>query len=485
MNWWWLRRRVHVSWLIAICAVSCFVGVWGAQYIPQGIFFSLGWCLTAVALILTGCWYRFAAVVPLVVIGGCLLGMWRGSIDQAATLPYASLYGHEVLLRGVVAEDIDTAVGGQSVLRLKRIEYEGVSLGGTVWMSTSQPREAQRSDRVTVRVVLKEGFGSFAASGYRAQIEHIERSEPGDSALRIRDRFAEMVRTVIPEPEASLGLGYLLGQRRALPAELDESLRIAGLMHAVVASGYNLTILVRFARRVCMRVSRFTAFAAAGGMIISFIAITGMSPSMSRAGLVAGLSLLAWYYGRRFHPLVLLSLAAGVTTMVQPSYAWGDVGWQLSFTAFAGVMILAPLLQAFFFGDKKPGVIRQIIGETTAAQLATLPILAVTFSEVSLVAIGANAIVLPFVPIAMALVFATGCAAFIGGWFATIVAAPATWLLAAMTWVASFLASQSWALLAVAIDGWGVAMYYVVLIAAVVAMKRITGYQLRDSNIIE
>ncbi len=78
-----------------------------------------------------------------------------------------------------------------------------------------------------------------------------------------------------------------------------------------------------------------------------------MSPSMSRAGLVAGLSLLAWYYGRRIHPLVLLPLAMAITVMVQPSYAWGDLGWQLSFAAFAGVLIGAPLIQAYFLATRK------------------------------------------------------------------------------------------------------------------------------------
>ena len=99
-------------------------------------------------------------------------------------------------------------------------------------------------------------------------------------------------------------------------------------------------------------------------MILSFMAMTGFSPSMSRAGLVAGLSLAAWYYGRTIHPLVLLPVAAGTTLLINPQFGWNDLGWQLSFAAFAGVIILAPLLQRYFFGDKEPGVFRQIFGST-------------------------------------------------------------------------------------------------------------------------
>lgn len=206
------------------------------------------------------------------------------------------------------------------------------------------------------------GFGNFSSAVYRAKLLNVQRPEPGDVARQVRDWFADTVRRAIPDPQAALGIGYLVGQRRALPPELDEALQIAGLTHVVVASGYNLTILVRLARRLFVRVSKYLAAFAASGMIGSFVLITGASPSMSRAGLVAGLSLLAWYYGRKFHPLVLLPFAAAVTVLIDPSFAWGDLGWQLSFTAFAGVMIIAPLGQAYFFGDKKPGTIRQILG---------------------------------------------------------------------------------------------------------------------------
>jgi hypothetical protein len=88
-------------------------------------------------------------------------------------------------------------------------------------------------------------------------------------------------------------------------------------------------------------------------MILSFMAITGWSASMTRAGLVAGLSLWAWYYGRKFHPVTLLAIAASVTATVYPPYAWGDIGWALSFAAFAGVMIIAPIVTSYFFGSEK------------------------------------------------------------------------------------------------------------------------------------
>ena len=135
----------------------------------------------------------------------------------------------------------------------------------------------------------------------------------------------------------------------------------------IVASGYNLTILVRLARRLFAKISKYLATLVSCSLVLGFIAMTGASPSMVRAGLVTGLSLLAWYVGRKFHPVVLLGIVSAITVLCNPSYAWGDMGWMLSFAAFAGVIIVAPVMTAYFFSaDKVPAII-QILLETLAA----------------------------------------------------------------------------------------------------------------------
>ncbi len=222
-----------------------------------------------------------------------------------------------------------------------------------------------------------------------------------------------------------------------------------------------------------------------GGLIVAFMAVTGASPSMSRAGLVAGLSLLAWYYGRTFHPLVLLPFAAAVTLLINPSYGWGDLGWQLSFAAFAGVMILAPLLQAYYFGEKKPGIMWQIVGETVAAWLVTLPILLVAFGQMSNVAIVANLLILPLVPLAMLLVFLAGITSLIFTPIAPIVGYPAYLLLHYMTQTASWIAGLEWAQTELTITWWQAAVVYMLLAGFCAYMWRVTRFKLSDSSIVE
>lgn len=329
------------------------------------------------------------------------------------------------------------------------------------------------------------GFGTFALTMFTAKIVSVIEPHPGDIGRVVRDWFADAIRKGIPEPEASLGIGYLTGQKSALPADLATALQIAGLSHIVVASGYNLTILVRLSRRFFIKVSKFMSVFSSGIMIAGFIAMTGLSPSMTRAGLVSSLSLLSWYYGRQFHPFVLLPFTAAITVLWQPSYAWGDLGWQLSFAAFAAVMIVGPLLQNYFFGEKSPGIVRQVLGETVAAHIVTIPIVVPAFGYISNVAIPANILIVPLVPLAMLLTFIVGVTALAFPPIAEIVGIPASWLLHYMTFTSQYLAGLPWAKTTLITPWWAIVGYIILLITGCIYMQRRTGFKLREVNIIE
>ncbi|HET9411252.1 MAG TPA: ComEC/Rec2 family competence protein, partial [Candidatus Saccharimonadales bacterium] len=443
MNFWFLKRPVHISWQIALLAGGIVVGVIASQ--TTGWFASVVWLFVGSGLAAVGMWRGKIYALPFLLCGGIILGLWRGGIVQVNLAPYANIEGATVEILGTVSDDPEVDKHGMLALHVAAKKVNEHSLEGKLWVSTHEKRDIKRSDEVVIKGKIEPGFGSFAASIFRAEIIEVRRPVPGDIMMQVRDSFAEAIRRVIPDPEASLGIGYLLGQRRALPPELDDALKIVGLTHIVVASGYNLTILVRFTRRLFARISKYLAMLAAGGTTIGFVLMTGFSPSMSRAGLVTGLSLLAWYYGRKFHPIILLSFVAALTLLINPTFGWNDLGWQLSFLAFAGVMIVAPLLHAYFFGDKKPGTIRQIMGETIAAQIMTFPILVAAFGVFSNIAVVANLLVLPFVPLAMLLVFCSGLAVILAPPLAPFMAALAQFVLGYMVGVVQHLANLPWA----------------------------------------
>ena len=479
-----IRRaaKVHISWCIAIGCFCFVVGVWLSTYLRLDSVVLIGGSGSVVGFCL---WWKRVYILPILVIGSLGIGVGYGSISLGKLEVYTPLIGSTVTLSGRVKEDPVLNSKRALVVQLDSIVVDSYQLPGSVYASLLGKPDVLRGDTVRIEGVFTEGFGTFAGVMYTAKLGEVIRPQPGDLGRVVRDWFATAVRTAIPEPQASLGIGYLTGQKSALPDDLSEALQIAGLSHIVVASGYNLTILVRLARRVFMKVSKYVSALSSAIMIICFIAVTGLSPSMTRAGLVSGLSLAAWYYGRRFHPFVLLPFAAGVTVLFQPSYVWGDLGWQLSFSAFAGVMIVAPLLQKLFFGDKEPSVIRQILGETVAAHIVTVPIVVIAFGVLSNVAIPANILIVPLVPLAMLLTFISGVIALVFPMIAAIVGLPATWLLTYMTSVAQYVAELPWAQLKFEMAIWMGCLYYAVLIVACVIAWKVTKHDMRSVNLVE
>ena len=480
----WVGRELHGSWLVAAWCLGVVIGVIAAMSLSYGLFSGIGWLLVGIVLLAPLANVRQAWILLIVVISGAFVGLWRGGVGQIGLDQYDNLIGQQVIVHGVISEDPDVDKRGQTVLRVSGISVQGRELPGNVWVVTPKNDVLRRSDAVTVSGKMTEGFGAFAGAMYRAEIVNVERALPGNVAVNVRDWFAERVRAHVPVPEVDLGLGYLLGLRRALPTDLAEALKIAGLTHVIVASGYNLTILVRLSRRLFVRISKYLSMLSSVGMILAFMAVTGLSPSMSRAGLVAGLSLAAWYYGRTVHPFVLLPFSAAITLLINPQFGWGDLGWQLSFASFAGVIILAPLLQRYFFGEKEPGTVRQILGETLSAQIMTLPLILLAFGMLSNVALIANMLILPFVPLAMLLVFLVGVCSGVP-FVADVLTVPTTWLLKYMTSVAQWLADQPWAQSEIAISGVTALVAYVGLTLAIWWMARQTKFRFGEVNIVE
>lgn len=427
------------------------------------------------------------------VVGACLLivgcagiGLSYGISHHNQRAVLTAYVEAEVTLRGEVKEDPSRGAGESVSVILENLSIGERDIAGSVWMQLSTSEQyVRRYDTIKVTGQMSEGFGTFGASMYRPEILTVERENQGDIAGNVRDSFAEKINRHLPDAEASLGLGFLVGLKQALPAETAETLQVVGLTHIVVASGYNLTILVRVARRLGVKVSRFSALALSLMLIVSFVLVTGFSPSMTRAGLVAGISILVWYVGRKLHPVVLLSVVAAITVFINPAYVWGDVGWMLSFAAFIGVMMVSPVLQAYFFAQRKPGLLRQIIGETFSAQILTLPIILLYFNSVSLVAIFANLLVLPLVPLAMLLTFLTGIADYVTPIVASVIALPTSWLLGYMLNVAEWLGSFWWAQREMTIAPWVAILMYAGIAAVVTLLYKSTGLSLRQHNITE
>jgi competence protein ComEC len=480
-----------VVYIGAVC-VGVTIGIMSARWLDVS-WLRGGWWMGLAALVVVGLVRRGGWVaLGITLFIACIVGYAHGNDTMATWRQTQQLIGRAVVVSGVVAEDVEQSRRGDLVVRLTQLRSHDRAMGGTLWVTVSAGRENQaikRGDEVSVSGKMTDGFGTYVATLYRAKVQQVRAASQNDVMLSVRDWFSAQLQQVFSAAQSALAAGFVLGQKRALDPQLDEALRIVGLTHVVVASGYNLTVLVRAARRIGMRLSRFAAFFLAAGLMIGFIAIAGASASMVRAGIVAGLSLVVWYYGRVVHPVVLLLCGAAVSAWYQPAFTWGDIGWLLSFTSFAGVMLLAPVLQQYFYGSAKPGFIRQVIGETISAQIATTPIIVMVFGSFSVIALAANVLIVPLVPLAMLGSVLAGLVHVLLPQAAVVFSLPTSWLLGYMLSVIEYFSRLSWASVGVHIPLIGCVVMYVVMYVVIIMltwyMKRASGYSYRTSNLVE
>jgi ComEC/Rec2-related protein len=275
-------------------------------------------------------------------------GIWRGHSSILDHEKLRALIGEKVTVTAVVSDDPSTNAKGIMSFGLEKMRENGKTIPGSIQVYT-YPLRVKRGFQLELNGIVKPGYGKYVAELVypKTTIISSEQSE----LEKFRQRFFAGMKTALPEPSASFGLGLLVGIRALIPKPLQAELALVGLSHLVAVSGYNLTIIVRAAERILIRFGRGIALIASLWLIAGFLAVTGASPSVVRAAVVSILMLLATYYGRQFKPLVLILLAAAGTALVKPDYLT-DLGWLLSFLAFFGILILAPALWVRF-GEPK------------------------------------------------------------------------------------------------------------------------------------
>lgn len=432
------RRTTKIS-------VACFGFLVGLGLVQAGWQVGIGAVAIAVICGLLACLPRVHVAVLAALFAGLLFGLYRGGLAATAEHELATYVGQKVTLVGQVVTDPTFDDKAHLDIRVQNVVIDGHELAGTVRLKSMSPVDVKRGDTVQATGKLLDGFGNYQASMYYANLQLA--TQNASWFEDVRRHFAATIYTTIPEPQASLGLGFLLGLKTSLPDSLNDQLKILGLTHIVVASGYNLTVLIRLGRRLFENRSKFQAFAVSTGLLASFLTLTGFSPSMARAGLVTALSLWAWYFGRQIHPIVILLVAAAITAGLNPLFLWYDLGWWLSFLAFAGVLLLAPLLQKRILGEREPKIIVQVLFETVSAQLTTLPLILWVFGDFSVLALPANLLIVPLIPLAMAATFFAGVVSFVSPpLIDAIVSWPATVILGFMTEVIKLLSAVPWAM---------------------------------------
>jgi competence protein ComEC len=379
------------------------------------------WLLGAFALFS----FRKARVLSLyaVLFFGFALGWWRGGIFMAHVRELAGISKQKVVLVGTALSDGTYDDKSQLSFDMGNLQMEepyAKQLVGKVGVSGYGESMIYRGDQVRVSGKFYPARGSVVAYLSYSDLEAMGRSH--SVIFSITRRFAAGLQNALPEPLASFSMGILVGQRNTLPENITNILSAIGLTHIIAVSGYNLTIMMRATRKLFGKRSKFQVYVGSQALVLSFLLVTGMSASIVRAAIISSLSLGAAYYGRTIKPLLLILFTAALTALWNPLYIWSDLGWYLSFLAFFGVLILGPLVRGRLFNGAPRGLVGEMVTETMSAQVATLPLILYIFKTSSFVALPANVLVVPLIPLAMLLSFMAGLTGMllvpIAGWVA-------------------------------------------------------------------
>jgi competence protein ComEC len=224
---------------------------------------------------------------------------------------------------------------------------------------------------------------------------------------RLKEDVLRRIESGVAPPASSLASGMLLGAT-SMSKELTQTFRTAGLSHIVVLSGFNIVIVMSTILFVFSFLPLLLRIFIAGSSVIMFVIMVGASPSVLRAMLMALISLLALTLGRSYVARQALILSLFVIVMYEPQSLVHDVSLHLSFLATAGLVYMSEgignFLQSYsFFVHKK--FITELFATTLAAYFSTLPYVMFTFGSVSVYALIANILVVPFVPLAMLISF--------------------------------------------------------------------------------
>lgn len=231
---------------------------------------------------------------------------------------------------------------------------------------------------------------------------------PGDldplrrAAVWVRIRLEGVLRQALPPREAALMAGLLFGSRSELPDDIKEAFRSAGVFHLLAVSGGNVAMLVVPLLWLLCRAGlrKRAASGAAIPVVLFFVFLTGATPSVMRAGLMAMLVLLGDVLGRERDALQTLGVAVCILLAGWPALLF-DLGFQLSAAATLGILLLARRIEGYLtprlkrlFGDRLGGWLAAGLAVTFAAQALVEPISLHHFGTLSLVAPLANLLVL-------------------------------------------------------------------------------------------
>lgn len=348
-----------------------------------------------------------ALIAVSAVVAGLAIGAWRTEAIGSEALEAKA--GSEVALSGFLLEaPRSTSTGWKAAVETG---------SGRVLLESGGPRPSRPGPGDGVEFAgrvrpappwLQSGLRArgieLALDAERIRFPGTRRGGAAGLVDSIRGRAERALGFGIPAPEAALARGFVLGQDQAIAAGVRDRFRDSGLAHLLAVSGQNvmLLLILGWVLLAALGLPLRLRYPLLAALVCLYVPLAGGGPSIQRAGVMGLAGLAAASAGRPLDRVFPVALAAALTLALNP-YAVGDPGWQLSFAAVLGIVVLArPLADRFgpALGGDRDGFRAALatgVAVTVAASLATLPLIGLHFGRIPLGTVAANTLALPAV----------------------------------------------------------------------------------------
>ncbi len=408
------------------------LGILLRSFVFVNIYFAL--CILALAFVVITFSYFTKlkwGILCAVFVLGFSLGVLRFHVaDKPAPEVFESQMGQKVTLTGLIVDEPTERENNEALT----VETEEQGAKAKILVTVNSGDEFKYGDGVTLMGTFSKPENFLTDQGkefdyvnylrkdgilYLMKYPKVQVLSSGNGnwvkskLFALKENFLAKINTAIPSPESLLMGGLILGDKASFSQEERQDFIDTGTIHIVALSGYNVTIVAEWLMKLFSFLPRHLGIGIGIFAIWLFLIMTGFSSTAIRAGIMATLALVARATERDYDVARALALAAVVMLLINPLVLVYDVSFQLSFIATIAVIFLSPRMEKYFMWVPKKFQLRDIATVTSAAYVFVTPFILYEMGNLSLVALPANILILPFIPFTMMLGFITGLAGMI------------------------------------------------------------------------
>ncbi|WNG91217.1 ComEC/Rec2 family competence protein [Mycobacterium sp. ITM-2016-00318] len=333
----------------------------------------------ATAILLTGLTFGIAVLLRVDHVSSHPLTERYGDVGTVIVTPSESprsVGGSRVMFRGALRAVDAVEMSGSVVVFASVAGFAGITVGQPAAFTARISRPNRRD--LTVAALSATGRPTL---GKAAPIQR--------AGQRVRDEFSRTARDALPADQAAMLPALVLGDTSTLPADTVKQFRLSGLTHLTAVSGANVTIVCGAVLLTAAVVGPHVAVALAGTALVAFVIVVQPSASVLRAAVMAAITLLALVTHRRRQAIPVLSAAVIALMIAAPELAV-DIGFALSVSATAALVVVAPGWSRRLVARGWPKPLADALSVAVAAQLVTAPLVAAISGTFSVVAVVAN-----------------------------------------------------------------------------------------------